>query len=680
MIKIYSTLFVSIFVFLVGGCTRRDQQDNLAVPCANGNIEVAVGVSSRGELVYDQEQMGSIGLYCAYTAGVAWSEEAIFDKMANKALYYQAQSGEWLYDGDTPTWGYSSLSDKYTFFAYSPRVDESSIIVPSIENGSLVVEYTAAEDCASQPDLMLATPRKDISAQVGGGAVALDFQHALSAIAFSVKGLASNQIKGVAITGVVANGKATISDSGEIEWELGERSQISYSAIINDQLTTSATEEQALTLTDGYLMMIPQSCDQVNLEVTIYNTMSGNTYTTLYSLASQAEWESGMIYNYTINLSDYDYTIEGTSNCYILHPNGSDQEFYIPVEGRINTFWRDYADQEDVLSCYDQWEASLLWSDYSGNTRGFNVSRVTSGYANNESVTSFCEPNFTTSGARSAMKVTLPWNIDEGNFLVVVTLNGNVLWSWHFWVTDYDPDLIAAQNSAIEGVYVYTYDDAQGAVHRYDNQDLWATLYRDRFIMDRNLGARDCDYAPNRDGVLHYQFGRKDPFPADSSLSPTLVDDCVTFAEAVQNPTTFYIRTAKPFSWNQESLTMGSSYLWFDKGVANDPDASGKSIFDPSPLGWRVPRYGTFTVLTDENSAYDSKNNQVLYNGVVQLPMTGFRSNMTGSIGDYGSQGNMRVSTQIDSSFGYNLVYNPDVDPDKNNTLTDGFCIRCIEE
>ncbi len=681
MNKIYFTTIATLLLFV--GCRRYSEAESTFSPLDNLTLAIDLSEQTRGELAISEDIMGSIGIFCAHTKDKEWADDTDFDKIDNQRLDYNSTSNEWLWYGTAPTWGYDSVVDLYSFVGYSPYAEDTSIISPRVESGELVVEYTLPSDYSSQPDLMMAIPRRDIYPQLSGE-VTLDFRHTLAAIGFSVRGIESQVITGISLKGVVSSGEVTLSESGTVEWELGDRSQVSYSAGINDEVTPNTSTTESLTLDDGYLMMIPQKCDSVELEVTIYNSESRNYSTKSYSLESEGEWEAGRVYTYTINISDYDYTIEGTSNCYMLHPNGTTQEFYIPVEGRINTFWRDYADEsgayEDMLSSSDEWEASLLWCDFNGNTNRFQVERVTSGFGSNESVTPLCEPNFTTPGARSAMKITLPSNIDEANFLVAVTFGGKILWSWHLWVTEYNPDLIAAGNSAIDGVYIYTLSGVEGEVHRYDTADLWATLYNDRFIMDRNLGARDCDYSSNRDGVLHYQFGRKEPFPANSSISPDIVNDCVSFAEAVENPTSFYIRRGEPFSWNLESLTMGSSYLWFDKSVANDPNSSGKSIFDPSPLGWRVPRYGTFTVMNTDNCTYYSNQRLVLYNGEIKLPMTGYRSNYSGDINDYGSQGNLRVSTQINSSSGYNFVYNPNVDPDTNNTLSDGFCIRCIEE
>ncbi|MFI3283298.1 MAG: fimbrillin family protein [Rikenellaceae bacterium] len=681
MIKIYSTLLLSALTLTQ--CTQNNQTEVTPILNENMIFSVIFDEQTKGTPVDSEESMGSMGVFCAYTGDIYWSTQTTFDKMDNKRLDYNSELSKWVYNGDTPTWNNISTEEKYTFMAYSPYGNDSNGISAQIEDGDMVVRYTTPEDCSSQPDLMLATPIKDIYQQVGQS-VALNYKHALASIGFRVQGVATQIVTEIAIKNVVSSGGVTISDDGDITWSLDATTDLSYSANIDKDIEPDIYTPQPLTLDDGYLMMIPQDCDDIEVMVTIYNTEYEDYITKKLSLSGVSSWQAGVQYIYTVNLSSYDYTIEGTANCYILHPGDTNQIFYIPVEGRINTFWRDYADDnqtyKDILSSSDEWEPTILWNDINGRTNNFSVERVTSGFSPSENVTPFSEPDFTTIGTRSAMKITLPADIKEGNVYIAVTLNNQILWSWHIWITSYNPDAIAANNTATQGQYIYTSSGVEGEVHRYDSEDLWSTLYNNRFIMDRNLGARDSDYSENRDGVLHYQFGRKDPFPASNSFSFDIVDATVPFYESVQNPTTFYVRKEKDYSWSEEGLTMSSSYLWFDKNVLNDPNASGKSIFDPSPLGWRVPRYGTFTLLNNNNCTYDSFSNTVLYNGSIKLPMTGYRSNYSGSVNDYGAQGNIRLSTQIDGSFAYNLVYNPDIDENTNNTLADGFCIRCIEE
>ena len=186
---------------------------------------------------------------------------------------------------------------------------------------------------------------------------------------------------------------------------------------------------------------------------------------------------------------------------------------------------------------------------------------------------------------------------------------GDILWSWHIWVTDYRPDGMKdyglGENSyaAVDG----------GQVHTYGSEFMTAvkavTPTRNRVIMDRNLGAAKAYYIPPQANDseaplafgLAYQWGRKDPFPQWDGVSTTspvpvpiygtdgkvrLVENAtdgfrkipgpVTLNDVIKTPLTFYYSVADPSDW----LTPQNNTLW--------GNGTGKSIYDPCPAGWRV--------------------------------------------------------------------------------------------
>ena len=148
----------------------------------------------------------------------------------------------------------------------------------------------------------------------------------------------------------------------------------------------------------------------------------------------------------------------------------------------------------------------------------------------------------------------IPAQFTPGNALVAVKdASGNILWSWHIWVTDFDPDLTAQ-------TYI------SGAV-----------------MMDRNLGAlRSTPGDPSVNGFF-YQWGRKDPllgaYDGDSFISTYPVDvkqyseakDTDKLTYSIQNPSTVvYDFNSKSGSWD-----------------------ISKTMYDPCPAGWRVPEGGS---------------------------------------------------------------------------------------
>jgi hypothetical protein len=90
--------------------------------------------------------------------------------------------------------------------------------------------------------------------------------------------------------------------------------------------------------------------------------------------------------------------------------------------------------------------------------------------------------------------------------------------------------------------------------------------------MDRNLGALGATANNQARHTMHYQWGRKDPFPLDDDLI-TIAAGPVDKATAIRNPSTFY--------------TSGSDWLDpVDEDMWNASDK--KSINDPCPAGYKV--------------------------------------------------------------------------------------------
>lgn len=199
-------------------------------------------------------------------------------------------------------------------------------------------------------------------------------------------------------------------------------------------------------------------------------------------------------------------------------------------------------------------------------------------------------------GALSAIKVTTASG-NKGNALVAVHIgtNGNasdpIRWSWHIWVTDYDPN-------------------TTGTIYPHNNGEA------DYVFMDRNLGATSATGTDFNVMGLMYQWGRKDPFTSESSISGgglrklyDISNNELTetneasepsgtgikhiaigagvnnnLKNAIVNPTTFYFSDADPYDW----------YTTDQTGATQDNDLWGnlsknKSAFDPCPKGWRVP-------------------------------------------------------------------------------------------
>ncbi|MBR2443414.1 MAG: hypothetical protein IKB19_03855 [Rikenellaceae bacterium] len=186
----------------------------------------------------------------------------------------------------------------------------------------------------------------------------------------------------------------------------------------------------------------------------------------------------------------------------------------------------------------------------------------------------------------------------EGNAVVAAKQDDTIVWSWHVWVTAYEPN-------AEENVMAYDWAkrNAEGEV----------TETGTTYWMDRNLGARNATMFDAGALGLFYQWGRKDPFVgADgvessvyvkkydidgnqihevSKLRPTYPEDdriSTNLELAIQNPTIFYYAPSSAWpvvDWLTDDSARQNNDLW--GGVSGR-----KTIYDPCPYGWKVPVAG----------------------------------------------------------------------------------------
>ncbi len=125
--------------------------------------------------------------------------------------------------------------------------------------------------------------------------------------------------------------------------------------------------------------------------------------------------------------------------------------------------------------------------------------------------------------------------------------DGNCIWSWHIWLTD-------AKECTIEG---FTF-------------------------LDRNLGAYSTELGANGENGCWWQWGRKDPFPADFNLGISSVPGKQSYDFVSANPTTFVTRNGR---W----MDVDAHQAWRRDGK--------KTMFDPCPPGYCVPIYDDMLVI-----------------------------------------------------------------------------------
>jgi uncharacterized protein (TIGR02145 family) len=253
----------------------------------------------------------------------------------------------------------------------------------------------------------------------------------------------------------------------------------------------------------------------------------------------------------------------------------------------------------------------------------------------------------------------------EGNAVIAAKdANGTILWSWHIWLTD----------------------EPEGQVY-YNNAGT---------MMDRNLGATSA--TPGDVGALGllYQWGRKDPFLGSSSISSDVeAKSTITWPSAVQSnssngtieyavehPTTFITYNSNNKDWYYTGSSSTDNTRW----------QSSKTIYDPCPVGWRVPDGGDngvwSTALGSSSSysgTYDSTNEGMNFSGrfgsasTIWYPVSGYRSFDDGALNGVGNNG-YYWSVTPNGDDAYRLLFNDNghVNPSYNGYRAYGFGVRCV--
>ncbi|MDR2131262.1 MAG: DUF4906 domain-containing protein [Odoribacteraceae bacterium] len=398
-----------------------------------------------------------------------------------------------------------------------------------------------------------------------------------------------------------------------------------------------------------------------------------------------------------VNLAD--------ANSYIINPlpAGTPQPTYgVPVAERVNNFWNTTIGSGVKIATEPtatEWVAEVIWQD--ANERVINF--CTSNGDVTPDNTSFAG----TGSERFYFKPAGPGA--AGNVLIGVRKSDETtyLWSWHLWITGYNPDEAPLSWQADK----FAYTVPGGQVHHYTGGPWATTAYNNKFIMDRNLGAAS---GTRGDGIpatrgLFYQFGRKDPFPAtNSSFSAVTLYDIngengktgsvaipitaqqSSFEGAVKDPVRYYVPGVG--DWLLTNPYDGA--LW-NNPAWNPISLTGKSFFDPCPPGWKLPVIGTWEVFALNNvnnpgAGYGNNSNtagwefymdNILKNAWTYYPAAGYRNpDGVGAMNSERTGGYSWSSTPSSNNGWYLNAFLSDVYSQLTADRSYGFPVRCVQE
>lgn len=259
----------------------------------------------------------------------------------------------------------------------------------------------------------------------------------------------------------------------------------------------------------------------------------------------------------------------------------------------------------------------------------------------------------------------------------VLDSEGVVMWSWHIWVWPDDLTPVTITNST--GV--------------------------DYNILPVNLASKwQTDSSnPTQMTSWYYQWGRPTPMlPAISYNSASNAENygvkmfavssgkASTYGAGIRNPQEFYISPDSPYNW----FGTASYYnLWDANCVAtgNSDNNVVKTVYDPCPIGFKMPNGNAFTGFADNdsmpvsvggfNNGFFFKRNADDTTGVF-FPALGCRGASDGLFYDIVSLGYVWLSSAYSRNNAYYLYFAEYeyVNPQDSVSRANGYSVRPVQE
>lgn len=453
---------------------------------------------------------------------------------------------------------------KYAYYPYSEQAVNLQAIPVTIptEQAYSDVNSIAAYDVKAT----------DVITDKGNGSYQLNMRQMVSLVRFEIS-----------LTDV--DGLATDEKLQRVELKTGApvTGNYTYDLTNLDNGFTGSSEAQSTSLNLTFVNQPSLSEKVIAYAVAAPGTQGGKTWECMFltdkhqvsfTTTALCDFEAGKYYIMPLNatvLENNQAVIEEapaqveTANCYMINAVG-EHSFLATVIGNGQKGIIPGAGFHTESAYISPKSAKLLWQDVEGFIDASSVRLGTDGrcyYTANQNV---------------------------GNAVIAVysgeNQTGDILWSWHIW----------------------------GVGDEMPSDEVYTNKVGSQFtVMDRTLGA----HSKTSLYVTLYQWGRKDPFPNTSvyyvdgvateveTSFPVYASQAGTIAESIQHPAEL-LKNVDNFQGNWLAET--NNYLWGDTNGTNpkypdyleDPTACAgwtdvKTIYDPSPVGYRVANKYTWT-------------------------------------------------------------------------------------
>ena len=311
-------------------------------------------------------------------------------------------------------------------------------------------------------------------------------------------------------------------------------------------------------------------------------------------------------------------------------------------------------------------------------------------------------------------------DIKSGNAVVAVTKNGTVVWSWHLWFAPKSALNTMAVTNHTNYTYNFTTETLGWKPTKWEGS-LYNTPRTVKVRVEQTIAnngtkqVSDITITQNPGTVRTgnytlYQFGRKDAFPGmdETQLPQGSINknagNNMSITNGIQNPQNFYIGG---YSW-YNTPPAGYTYynLWSAENttIGGNDNAVIKTVYDPCPVGFKMPASNAFTGFTsngqnqttaaninadgtaDSRDKYNAAYGYNFYtnsskNATIFFPASGIRDDGYGALGYVGNFGYYWSAVPYGSVYGCCLMsYWSYVSPQTNNYRANGFAARPVSE
>ena len=307
-------------------------------------------------------------------------------------------------------------------------------------------------------------------------------------------------------------------------------------------------------------------------------------------------------------------------------------------------------------------------------------------------------------------------DIQSGNAVVAVTKNGTVVWSWHLWFTP---------QSALTPIPVTNH---QNKVYNFTKEALgwkliqWSgSTYSSARTVKVKVEQTVANNGTKQEAVINitqnpgsvkkgattlYQFGRKDAFPGvdETQLPQGSINknagDNMSITNGIQHPNFYYTGGSNWNSnygyynlWSADNTVTGGSNVGNDNPVV-------KTVYDPSPVGFKMPANNAFTGFTangqnegtmnvdgtDDRQTFSNNFGHNFWTSssktaTINFPASGFRFSNGGALNDVGNGGYYWSAVPNGLNNGCDLLFHFfNVVPLSNDARSFGFAARPVSE